>query len=293
MTREDSRVVRIYRGGTPSTPSPSRVRTPPGAPGGPLPFPFSGLCLLLLRPIGEPAARRRTPEPCPRRARSPSDSQRPPPRGARAVAMATPPLADRVAVLSREGRPPEVGGDPEVASPQSWSVRSTPPEVPVRPPLRGLPLRDRQWTVRGCHPSGRGRGSGGRPRPRPRPPISGSPALLSVRPAPHQSPVPARDVGIWGSGLSGHSAPEKEAVAPLPQNPSQGGGSAPGLPHGRSQAAGDALTVRWGPGGGAGAGAPALPSPVAAALPAGPLRAQGTKETSQRWREAAHICWGV
>lgn len=56
MIREDSRVVRICRGGTPSTPSPSRVRTPPGAPGGPLPFPFSGLCLLLLRPIGEPAA---------------------------------------------------------------------------------------------------------------------------------------------------------------------------------------------------------------------------------------------
>lgn len=161
--------------------------------------------------------------------------------------MATPQLAGPVAVLSREGRPPEVGGDPEVAAPQSWSVRSTPPEDPVRPPLRGLPLRDWPWTVRGCHPSGRGRGSGGRPRPRPRPPIAGSPALLSVRPAPHQSPVLARDVGIWGSGMSGHSAPEKETVAPLPQNPSQGGGSAPGLPHSRSQAGGDALTVRVGP----------------------------------------------
>lgn len=80
-------------------------------------------------------------------------------------------------------------------------------------------------------------------------PVPGSPALLSVRPAPHPSPVLARDVGIWGSGMSGHSAPEKETVAPLPQNPSQGGGSAPGLPHSRSQAGGDALAVRVGTGG--------------------------------------------
>lgn len=171
--------------------------------------------------------------------------------------LAAPALSPWQRLRSRAGSPSsrekggrrKWGGDPEVAAPQRWSVRSTPPEDPVRPPLRGLPLRDRPWTVRGCHPSGRGRGSGGRPRPRPRPPISGSPALLSVRPAPRQSPVPARDVGIWGSGMSGHSAPEKEAVAPLPQNPSQGGGSAPGLPHSRSQAAGDALSVRVGAGG--------------------------------------------
>lgn len=195
-----------------------------------------------------PPPRRHTPETCARRARSPTGSQRPPPRGARAVAMATPRLAGPVAVLSREGRPPEVGGDPEVAAPQSWSVRSTPPEDPVRLPLRGLPLRDWPWTVRGCHPSGRGRGSGGRPRlhPGPDPRLPGPPQR-PTRPPPISGACERRGhLWLWsvrsqrtGKGNSCTAAPEPRPGRWVRARP----------PRGRSQAGGDALTVRVGAGG--------------------------------------------
>lgn len=74
--------------------------------------------------------------------------------------------------------------------------------------------------------------------------------------------------------MSAHRAPEKETVAPPPQNPGQALLGARPAAQQLSEAGADALVVRVGRAGsrwrGAGAGAPALP--------AGPRRAQGTKE---------------
>lgn len=167
--------------------------------GGPLPFP--GLGLLLQSPIGGPSPAARAGRRHLAGAR-PTASQRRPPRGARAVATATPPPARRPRSSRERARPPEVGSDPEVSAGQRGSVRSTPAADPVPAPLRAPPPPDRPWTVRG-RALGLGRGSGGLRGP--------FPALGARLP-----PSPARDPRVWGPGASGQRAPEKEGVAPGP-----------------------------------------------------------------------------
>lgn len=228
-----------------------------------------------------PPPRRHTPEPGPRRARSPSDSQRPPPRGARAVAMATPRLAGPVAVLSREGRPPEVGGRPGSCRPAELvgaidAARRSRPSAFARAAASGLAMDGKRLPPFGARAGLRRAPEASTPAPDPR--LPGPPQRQTRPPAISGACERRGHLGLWdvrsqrtGKGSSCTTAPEPQPgrwVRARPTAQQVSGGRR--RPH---RAGGD----RWS---GAGAGSP--PALTCRPSPARwPAPCSGHKETSQ------------
>ncbi|KAM5207672.1 charged multivesicular body protein 1a isoform 1-T1 [Hipposideros larvatus] len=108
----------------------------------PRPFTFPGLVSAPAEAHGRAAAAGATRAP----ARG-GRAARPPHRGPRRALSPRQRLRSRArSPSSRERTRRRKWGHPEVAARRSWSGRSTSPEDPVRPPVRGPPLPDRPWT---------------------------------------------------------------------------------------------------------------------------------------------------